>query len=50
MGRDLIKLGVTPGPGMGKLLKRLYRLQLDNHFETRAQGLKIARKLIQEKK
>jgi len=50
MGRDLIKLGVPPGPGMGQLLKKLYRLQLDNHFETRAQGLKLARKLIQEKK
>ncbi|MDI6699183.1 MAG: HD domain-containing protein [Candidatus Saccharicenans sp.] len=50
MGRDLIKLGVSPGPGMGQLLKKLYRLQLDNHFETRAQGLKLARKLIQEKK
>ncbi|MCX8159381.1 MAG: HD domain-containing protein [Candidatus Saccharicenans sp.] len=50
MGRDLIKLGVPPGPGMGQLLKKLYGLQLDNHFETRAQGLKLARKLIQEKK
>ncbi|MCR4410716.1 MAG: HD domain-containing protein [Candidatus Saccharicenans sp.] len=50
MGRDLIRLGVPPGPGMGQLLKKIYRLQLDNHFETRAQGLKLARKLIQEKK
>ncbi len=50
MGRDLIKLGVPPGPGMGQLLKKLYRLQLDNHFETRTQGLKLARKLIREKK
>lgn len=50
MGRDLIRLGVPPGPGMGQLLKKIYRLQLDNHFETRSQGLKLARKLIQEKK
>lgn len=49
MGRDLIKLGVAPGPEMGKILKRLYRLQLDNHFETKAQGLKLAKKLIEEK-
>lgn len=50
MGRDLIKLGMEPGPEMGKLLKKLYRLQLDNRFETRAQGLKLARKWLQEKK
>jgi len=49
MGRDLIKLGIEPGPEMGKILKKLYRLQLDNHFETRSQGLGIARKLIEEK-
>ncbi len=46
MGRDLIKLGVEPGPGMGKILKRLYRLQLDNAFDTRAQGLKAAERLV----
>jgi len=50
MGRDLIKLGMEPGPEMGKLLKKLYRLQLDNRFENRAQGLKLARKWLQEKK
>ncbi|PMP96338.1 MAG: hypothetical protein C0168_02910 [Candidatus Aminicenantes bacterium] len=50
MGRDLIPLGVQPGPEMGKLLKKIYRLQLDNYFETRAEGLKLARKMVQEKK
>jgi tRNA nucleotidyltransferase (CCA-adding enzyme) len=45
MGRDLLKLGVAPGPGMGKLLKRLYEMQLDNAFESRAQGLKAAARL-----
>lgn len=50
MGRDLIKLGVAPGPGMGKLLKRLYRLQLDNAFEAKAQGLKAAERLVQRMK
>jgi tRNA nucleotidyltransferase (CCA-adding enzyme) len=49
MGRDLIPLGVPPGPGMGKILKKLYRLQLDNAFETRAQGLERARRLIERK-
>lgn len=47
MGRDLIGLGVVPGPGMGKLLKELYRAQLAGGFETRAQGLAKARRLIE---
>jgi tRNA nucleotidyltransferase (CCA-adding enzyme) len=46
MGRDLLMLGVAPGPGMGKLLKELYRRQLDNDFQKKGQGLKIAKKLI----
>ncbi len=45
-GRDLLKLGVAPGPGMGKILDELTRRQLDNEFETRAQGLKIAKTLV----
>jgi tRNA nucleotidyltransferase/poly(A) polymerase len=47
MGRDLIKLGVPPGPGMGRILRRLYKLQLDNGFETKAQGLARARRLVE---
>jgi tRNA nucleotidyltransferase (CCA-adding enzyme) len=30
-GRDLIKLGVTPGPKMGKLLNKAFDLQLDGY-------------------
>jgi tRNA nucleotidyltransferase/poly(A) polymerase len=47
MGRDLLKLGVPPGPGMGRLLEKLYRVQLDNGFETKAAGLAKARRLIE---
>jgi tRNA nucleotidyltransferase (CCA-adding enzyme) len=50
MGRDLIKLGVDPGPMMGKILDRLYRLQLDNKFETKAEGLRRAQKIIGRQK
>jgi tRNA nucleotidyltransferase (CCA-adding enzyme) len=50
MGRDLIKLGISPGPGMGKILKRLYELQLDNVFETKAEGLKAAERLVRSLK
>lgn len=50
MGRDLIKMGVQPGPEMGKILDRLYKLQIDNRFETKSEGLKKAAKLIKGKK
>ncbi|MEW5901208.1 MAG: HD domain-containing protein [Acidobacteriota bacterium] len=50
MGRDLLKLGVSPGPEMGKLLKRLYELQLDGAFDTKAEGQKIAERLSKGKK
>lgn len=47
-GRDLIELGMKPGPEMGRMLKKLYALQLDDAFETREEGLNAARKLIDE--
>ena len=40
-------MGVAPGPGMGKILKKLYQLQLDNEFETKRQGLHIAKKIVE---
>jgi tRNA nucleotidyltransferase/poly(A) polymerase len=40
-GRDLIALGVVPGRTMGAHLKKLYDLQLDGAFRTRARGLKL---------
>jgi tRNA nucleotidyltransferase (CCA-adding enzyme) len=48
LGRDLIALGVEPGPNMGRILDRLYRMQLDNEFESREDGLKAARELVGE--
>lgn len=47
-GRDLIEMGVKPGPNMGKILKRLYQLQLDNEYETRESGLVFAENLIKQ--
>lgn len=49
-GRDLIAMGVAPGPEMGRILKRLFEMQLDNEFETRAQGLKAAQRILKGKK
>jgi tRNA nucleotidyltransferase (CCA-adding enzyme) len=43
LGRDLIALGAAPGRDMGAQLKKLYDLQLDGAFHTRAQGLKLFR-------
>jgi tRNA nucleotidyltransferase/poly(A) polymerase len=48
MGRDLIKMGVSPGVQMGKYLKKLYQMQLDNEFETKESGLILAKKLIKK--
>ena len=48
MGRDLIKMGVSPGPLMGKYLKKLYHMQLDNEFDTKEKGLILAKKLVKK--
>ena len=50
MGRDLIALGVEPGPEMGRILKRLYRFQLDGAFETRTEGLAKAKGIVRRLK
>ncbi len=38
-GRDLIALGMTPGPGFRPLLHAAYEAQLDGGFSTREEGL-----------
>ncbi len=48
MGRDLIALGFKPGPKMGKILRRLYELQLDGVFTTREEGLRLAPRVSKE--
>jgi tRNA nucleotidyltransferase (CCA-adding enzyme) len=48
LGRDLLKLNVPAGRGMGLLLKDLYQKQLDGEFDTRAEALKAARRLVRE--
>jgi tRNA nucleotidyltransferase (CCA-adding enzyme) len=41
-GRHLLEAGVEPGPEMGRLLKRVYELQLDGKVKTRDQALSAA--------
>ncbi|MFP4105133.1 MAG: CCA tRNA nucleotidyltransferase [Phycisphaerae bacterium] len=48
-GRDLIDLGVRPGPEMGEILDELYDSQLDEELTTRDDALAAARKLINRK-
>lgn len=38
-GKDLIDLGVSPGPQIGKLLKIAYDAQLENRFKNRTEML-----------
>lgn len=45
MGRNLLKIGVTPGKKMGKYLDKLYELQLDGVFHTTEEGLKLFTKM-----
>ncbi|MCE5277400.1 MAG: CCA tRNA nucleotidyltransferase [Planctomycetaceae bacterium] len=47
-GADLHALGVTDGPTMGKLLRRLYEAQLNEEFSTRQAAMEQARRLTEE--
>ena len=47
-GRDLIALGMTPGPTMGAALKTLYEKQIAGAVESREDALKAARRLIRD--
>lgn len=49
-GRDLIALGMKPGPAMGDLLDRLYDAQLDGRFSTVEQGVQLAGQWLDEMK
>lgn len=45
-GRDLLKLGVDPGPEMGALLHALFDQQLEGDFSDHKTGLALARALV----
>ena len=45
-GRDLLALGVPPGPGMGVLLREVYEHQLDGRVETLDECVALARTLL----
>ena len=43
MGRDLVALGMKPGPEFGKILKAAYEAQLDGRFSTVEGGIEHVR-------
>lgn len=47
-GRDVLALGLGPGPAVGRVLRTLYDEQLDGHLETRRQAMSRARQLVGE--
>lgn len=49
-GRDLIALGLNPGPLMGQMLKELLDLQLEGKIQCADEALEYAVKLIAEHK
>jgi len=48
LGRHLIKLGVTPGPRMGEILRTVYELQLDGSVATLEDAIREAESYLQE--
>lgn len=46
LGRHLLALGLTPGPGVGQILKAVYEQQLDGQVTTIDDALEAARRLI----
>ena len=47
-GRDLLALGMMPGPEMGGLLQRLYEAQLDGVFTDLDTGVRLAQTWLGE--
>ncbi len=47
-GRDLLELGMSPGPAIGNLLAELFDEQLDGAFESREEALRRAAQRVKE--
>ena len=42
--RDLIELGLNPGPHLGPILAACYEAQIDGEFSTHEDGIEYARR------
>lgn len=49
-GRDLLKLGIQPGVFLGRILAHLHDSYLDGRFQTRKEGLELAKSYLEEEK
>jgi tRNA nucleotidyltransferase (CCA-adding enzyme) len=45
-GRDLLALGMSPGPEVGRILKAVYQLQVDGQLRSSQQALDAAKALV----
>jgi tRNA nucleotidyltransferase (CCA-adding enzyme) len=48
LGRHLLALGMDPGPRVGRILARIYQLQLDGEVKTLEQAIDEARRVLAE--
>lgn len=46
-GRDVLALGVAPGPEVGKIVRTVYERQLDGEIETEDEAREEARRLVE---
>lgn len=45
-GRDLIEMGLAPGPAFGEILDKVYDAQLEGRARTRDEALALAREVV----
>jgi tRNA nucleotidyltransferase (CCA-adding enzyme) len=50
LGRHLLALGMTPGPGIGAMLKAVYERQLDGHVGTVEEAIAEARLRLEQER
>jgi tRNA nucleotidyltransferase (CCA-adding enzyme) len=48
MGRHLLEMGLKPGPGIGKITRAVYEMQLDGDVSTLDEALTAAQRLLNE--
>jgi tRNA nucleotidyltransferase (CCA-adding enzyme) len=46
-GRHLLRLGVSPGPRVGRILKEIYERQLDGSVTSLEEGLEVAKTMLE---
>jgi tRNA nucleotidyltransferase (CCA-adding enzyme) len=47
LGRHLLELGMSPGPAMGEVLKKVYERQLDGELTSLDEAIQLASELLQ---